>query len=183
LTLPDWLLSFQQNYQPTTSSAEQMDFVIAAAAENVKQQTGGPFAAGVFGMDNGELIALGVNLVTRAGLSIAHAEIVALSLAQQKLDTYDLSAEGQGLSLVTSTEPCAMCLGAIPWSGVRQLTTAARDADARAIGFDEGSKPDNWPQTLEQRGINVIADVRRAEASAVLQQYVQQGGAIYNAGE
>ena len=56
---------------------------------------------------------------------------------------------------MTSTEPCAMCLGAIPWPGVGHIATAAHDMDARAIGFEEGSKPDDWVKELELRGIKV----------------------------
>jgi tRNA(Arg) A34 adenosine deaminase TadA len=83
--------------------------------------------------------------------------------------------------LVSSTEPCAMCLGAIPWSGVRGLVCGARDEDARAAGFDEGTKPANWAKALDERGIEVVRDVLRDEAREVLRSYVSGGGTIYNA--
>ena len=85
--------------------------------------------------------------------------------------------------LVASTDPCAMCLGAIPWSGVRHLLTGARDSDARAIGFDEGPKVADWQGALRERGIEVRCDVLRDEARAVLEAYRDNGGSIYNAGE
>ena len=124
------------------------------------------------------LIAAGVNLVVPAHASIAHAEMIALTLAQQRLGTHDLSETG--CELATSTEPCAMCLGAIPWSGVTRLLCGARDEDARAVGFDEGAKPANWVQELTSRGIEVVRDVLRDEARAVLRDYKQSGGTIYN---
>jgi tRNA(Arg) A34 adenosine deaminase TadA len=74
-----------------------------------------------------------------------------------------------------------MCLGAIPWSGVRSVICGARDQDARRIGFDEGSKPDRWVKSLENRGIRVFRDVLREEALAVLLDYHKRGGLIYNA--
>ena len=74
-----------------------------------------------------------------------------------------------------------MCLGAIPWSGVRGLVCGARDADARGIGFDEGAKPTDWVEALESRGIRVRQDVCRDEAVAVLREYAENGGPIYNA--
>lgn len=178
-TLPQWLLDYQQQYQPTRLPQQQLAFVIEASRRNCLHQTGGPFAAGVFAIETGQLIALGVNLVTQQQLSILHAEIVALSLAQRALGSYDLST-AQALSLVTSTEPCAMCFGAIPWSGVRQVVCAATDEDARAIGFDEGPKPPEWEQALQQRNIHVISGLMRAQAAAVLQAYAEQGGPIYN---
>jgi len=107
---------------------------------------------------------------------------VAISIAQQMLGHYDLSSEETpSYELVTSTAPCAMCLGAIPWSGVRRVICGARDEDVRSIGFDEGTKPQNWVLSLETRGITVIQDVLREEARKVLSQYRELGGVIYNA--
>jgi tRNA(Arg) A34 adenosine deaminase TadA len=113
--------------------------------------------------------------------SVVHAEIVAIILAQQKLATFDLGAEGlPAYELFTSTEPCAMCLGAIPWSGISSLICGARDEDARKIGFDEGEKPEKWIKSLAVRGIRVTRDVLRDKAKTILQQYVDEGGIIYN---
>jgi predicted metal-dependent phosphoesterase TrpH len=58
----------------------------------------------------------------------------------------------------------------------------ARDEDARRIGFDEGDKPTNWIANLERRGIEVVRDVARAEATSVLEDYAKSGGMIYNGG-
>ena len=107
--------------------------------------------------------------------------MVAITLAQQRLGVYDLGATGLAIhELVTSAEPCAMCFGAIPWSGVRRVVAAARDLDARSIGFDEGPKPLDWRAALEERGIEVVCDVQRKEAAAVLAEYARLGGQIYN---
>lgn len=75
-----------------------------------------------------------------------------------------------------------MCFGAVPWSGVSRLVCAARDDDARSIGFDEGPKTADWQPALEQRGITVVRDLLRKEAVTVLQEYAASGGTIYNAG-
>ena len=72
-----------------------------------------------------------------------------------------------------------MCLGAIPWSGIAELVTGARDADARAIGFDEGQKPGDWQAGLQERGIEVTIDVQRDAAREVLSLYHRQDGPIY----
>ena len=82
--------------------------------------------------------------------------------------------------LAASTEPCAMCLGAIVWSGVRGLVCGSRDQDAHDVGFDEGPKPSDWVRLLEQRSISVSRDILRDEAKAVLLQYHEQDGPIYN---
>jgi tRNA(Arg) A34 adenosine deaminase TadA len=161
-----------------------MALAVKLARSNVQHGTGGPFGAGIFESETGRLLAPGVNLVVSAATSIAHAEIVAIAIAQQVIGNFDLGAEGlPPYELVSSAEPCAMCLGAVPWSGVRRLVCGARDEDARRIGFDEGPKPEKWVLALESRGIAVVTDVCRSEAIAVLDGYRRQGGPIYNARE
>jgi len=159
-----------------------MRFVIQLARTNVDMGTGGPFGAAVFETATGRLVSIGVNLVTSLNCSLAHAEMVALANAQQAVEHFDLGAAGlPRMELVTSCEPCAMCYGAIPWSGVRIVRCGARARDASAIGFDEGPKPRNWVAALESRGITVDRDLCREEAVAVFQRYRQSGGDIYNA--
>lgn len=180
--LPDWLPSFLVQ-QPAVlpEQTDRMALVIALARYNVEQGTGGPFGAAVFERDSGRLVAVGVNRVLASHCSHAHAEMLALAIAQQRLGSHDLGAPGlPAHELVASCEPCAMCLGAIPWSGVRRLVCAASEDDAMAIGFDEGPKPADWRQQLETRGIEVVTDLARAEARAVLERYASQQGAIYN---
>jgi len=158
-----------------------MRFVVALASTNVSRETGGPFGAAVFESRTGRLVAIGVNLVESIQCSLAHAEVVALANAQQAVGNFDLGAAGMPEhELVTSCEPCAMCYGAVLWSGVRRVLCGARVCDAEAIGFDEGPKPKNWVGELQKRGISVARDLCRKEARAVLQRYKQRGGIIYN---
>jgi tRNA(Arg) A34 adenosine deaminase TadA len=149
---------------------------------NIQHGSGGPFGAGIFDLERHALLAPGVNMVVPARCSVLHAEIVATIVAQQIADHFDLGAEGlPAYELVTSTEPCAMCMGSVVWSGVRRLVCGARDEDARSVGFDEGPKRRDWMAELQARGIQVVRDVCRAEAVDVLQSYAQDGGMIYNA--
>jgi tRNA(Arg) A34 adenosine deaminase TadA len=182
LSLPDWVADFLPHSDRLYASPEErMDLVLELARRNCRRKTGGPFAAGVFELDSGRLLAVGLNLVVGAGCSVAHAELIALVFAQQRLDSFTLNAPGlPACDLVSSTEPCAMCLGALPWAGIRRLVCGARDEDARAIGFDEGDKPADWVRLLERRGITVLRDVRRKEARQILIDYAQSGGLIYN---
>lgn len=181
--LPSWAIrvSRLQN-RPIAATLDRMRFVIELALTNVTARTGGPFGAAVFESQTGRLIAIGVNVVEPANCSLAHAEVVALAHAHRALRHFDLGApDVPKLTLVTSCEPCAMCYGAILWSGVRKVVCGARRSDAMAIGFDEAPKPKNWVAALEERGISVIRDLCRDEAIAVFQRYQQIGGRIYNA--
>ena len=179
LTLPGWVRPFLAAWtEPLDGEPDRMRLAVALAAENVRQATGGPFGAIVVDA-GGRLLGAGVNLVTRSGLSLAHAEIVAISLAQGATASWNLGAAGP-VQLVTSCEPCAMCFGAVPWSGVGSLVWGARREDAEAAGFDEGDKPADWAQTLENRGIRTRGDVLREDAAAVLATYARHAGAIYH---
>ncbi|HSM68531.1 MAG TPA: nucleoside deaminase [Xanthomonadales bacterium] len=182
IELPEWVLPWlSERHDDLASEPGRMGLVIALARENVRTGSGGPFAAAVFNSADDSLISVGVNLVTNSGLSMAHAEMLALSLAQKAMGDWDLANRGE-LSLVTSCEPCAMCFGAVPWSGVRSLVCGARKEDAEAGGFDEGDKPGDWADSLRARGIAVRQNVMRAEAAEVFDFYREQGGVIYNSG-
>jgi tRNA(Arg) A34 adenosine deaminase TadA len=183
IDLPLWVAGFlERGPQLFVTEEERMRLAITLARENVERQTGGPFGAAVFD-EKGRLVAPGVNLVVTSNCSILHAEMVAIALAQKKLGRYDMGDAGrQHYALVASAEPCAMCFGAIPWSGVTRLVCGARDEEARRIGFDEGPKLPDWNEALEKRGIRVIRDVLRDEAVAVLDLYADLGGPIYNTG-
>ncbi len=184
IEIPAWVGNFLTHSPKVFAAVEdRMRFVIALARENVERQSGGPFGAAVFDA-TGNLVAPGINIVVTNNCSILHAEMIAIAMAQKKLGRYDIGNGGMNTyELVTSAEPCAMCFGAIPWSGVPRLVCGARDEDARRIGFDEGPKLSGWQDALEKRGIHVARDVLREEAVEVLDLYVRLGGPIYNAGK
>lgn len=182
VSLPEWLDRLM-DAPPVLGDAEsRMRTAIDLARRNVTAQTGGPFGALVVDETSGQVLGAGVNLVLPSRNCTAHAEMVAIELAERAADSFDLSADGRRLSLVTSVEPCAMCLGAIVWSGVRSLVCGAPSSAAAAIGFDEGPRPERWVDALECRGIDVTTGVLAAEAAAVLHDYADAGGPIYNAG-
>jgi len=178
---PAWMEAFvAERPRLYPDDAARMALVLDLARANIRAGSGGPFGAAVFAAESGGLLAAGVNLVTSAHCSIAHAEMVALAMAQQALGHHDLRfAVPGGCVLVSTAEPCAMCLGALPWAGIARLVCGARDEDIRAIGFDEGDKPGRWPALLRRRGIGVTRDLMRAEAVAVLRDYADGGGEIY----
>lgn len=180
--LPDWvseLLAGRQEIYPTVE--DRMRLAVELSRLNSQHGTGGPFGAVVFESASGRLLAPGVNLVTSLNCSVLHAEVVAIMIAQRSVGDFDLGGVGRPrYELVASTEPCAMCLGATPWSGVMRLVCGARAEDVERIGFDEGMKPEGWTASLEERGIAVVRDVLQDEAAAVLREYSEGQGEIYN---
>lgn len=181
LELPGWVEELDLDREYPTEE-DRMRLAVEASRLNVERGTGGPFGAAIFDLSTNRLVAPGMNLVVPSNCSVAHAEMVAIMLAQCVIGDFDLGGEGKPpYELVATTEPCAMCFGATPWSGVRSLLCGARDEDARAVGFDEGAKLPDWAGALEERGISVKKDVLREEAAAVLRHYAESGGEIYNA--
>lgn len=182
LTLPTWIFDLGLPDQLAHLS-DRVELVLGLAARNVEHRSGGPFAAAVFEQEAGRLVAVGVNGVVSQNSSLAHAEMLAIGLAQAALGTYDLGDPTlPAYQLVTSSQMCAMCLGAVVWSGVREVvySTTAGDVTATA-GFDEGPNPADYRRQLVSRGISVIPAVMRDKGLAVLRSYVASGVIVYNA--
>ncbi|HEX6787385.1 MAG TPA: nucleoside deaminase, partial [Acidimicrobiales bacterium] len=150
--LPRWATDPLEGLGPLPDPHARMAVVLQLAEATVANSSGGPFAAAIFTVGDGRVISAGVNLVLVTRAPVAHAEIVAIALAGSRLGTHDLARAGP-IELVTSCEPCAMCMGALPWAGVSRVVCGARDEDARAVGFDEGDKHPDWPERLRARGI------------------------------
>jgi guanine deaminase len=108
-----------------------LEETIRIAVGNVESGRGGPFAALV--VKNGEVIAGGTNQVTTANDPTAHAEVVAIRNACERLGYFQL----EGCTVYSSCEPCPMCLGAIYWARPARLVFAATRSDAAAAGFDD----------------------------------------------
>jgi tRNA(Arg) A34 adenosine deaminase TadA len=181
VTLPGWVAASVPWDRALTADEDRMRLVIGLARENVARETGGPFGAAVFNDQTGRPLAVGVNLVERLSNSVLHAEVVALMMAHVVLGRFSLGDRDlPPHSLITSCDPCAMCLGATLWAGVRRLVCGATRADATGIGFDEGPVFSGSYQYLAQRGVTVVHGVLREEAAGVLQAYHRSGGTIYN---
>jgi guanine deaminase len=114
------------------TDAELLDRAVALAVDSAAGE-GGPFGALV--ARDGEVLAEGTNRVVATADPTAHAEVVALRGACAALGTHVLD----GCVLVTSCEPCPMCLGAAWWARVARIVFAATRADAAQAGFDDAA--------------------------------------------
>ncbi len=127
---------------------------IALAQEGMNAGAGGPFGAVV--VKDGEIIAEGHNSVTSQNDPTAHAEIVAIRLACDKLNTFQLA----GCIIYTSCEPCPMCLGAIYWARPEKVVYACNRHDAAAVEFDDQFIYNELDVTLEERKIAFSQELR-----------------------
>jgi tRNA(Arg) A34 adenosine deaminase TadA len=184
LSLPEWAPdALAAAPEPFADIEARMRWVIDLARTNFVRDTGGPFAAAVFEEATGRVVSIGVNRVVPGRCSSAHAEVMALSLAQQALEGHDLGGPGQvAHQIVVNWAPCAMCCGAICWSGVRSVVIAGSGPEMEALtGFDEGPLHPSWPEELRRRGISVRDGVLRDESIEAFRQFAASGRPVYNA--
>jgi tRNA(Arg) A34 adenosine deaminase TadA len=181
VSLPRWAQGLGKTLLPSRTDEEKMRLAIFLARENVRQGTGGPFGAAVFQQPANQLVSLGVNSVERLNNAALHAEMMALMFAQARVGSYTLSAPGlPAHELIASCEPCAMCLGAALWSGVKRIVCGALRSDAMALGFDEGPVFPASHRYLEARGVEIVCGVLTEEAREVFELYRERNGLVYN---
>ena len=182
VALPGWIDAVVDWQRPYATDEDKMRLAIALARENVARGTGGPFGAAITERHSGRLVAVGVNSVVRLNNCTLHAEMVAFQLAQVALGSFTLAGPGMPVhELATSCDPCAMCLGATLWSGVRRVLCGATRDDAMLLRFEEGPVFASSWRYLSHRGLDIRRGLLRAEAVEVFDLYRRTGGEIYNA--
>ena len=184
LTLPIWVHDVVDQTRVHASDEYKVALAIELSRHNIEARSGGPFGAVVFGADD-RIIAIGVNRVLPQNCSLAHAETMAYMLAQHRAQRSRLNLGDMGerfgpITLATSSQPCCQCYGATFWAGIDRLLIGARSEDVMALTeFDEGPLPPDWIGELTRRGIEVVRDLHRDAARAVLSDYARQGGSAY----
>ena len=178
---PEWVNEVADWDRAYWSDDERMRLAITVARENVQRGTGGPFGAAIFEAASGKVISVGMNCVVRYNNCTLHGEMVAFMMAQQRVGSYTLKSPSLPVhELYTSCEPCAMCLGTTLWSGVQRVVYGATREDATILNFEEGPVFPESYKYLEDRGIEIVRQVMRSEARAVLELYRSRSGKIYN---
>ena len=107
-----------------------MNMAIDEARRTMNEDKGGPFGA-VITDENNKVVAVASNLVLESHNPTAHAEIMAIRIASEKLGTHDLS----GCILYATGYPCPMCLSAIIWANIKKVYYGTNLKDAEDIGF------------------------------------------------
>jgi tRNA(Arg) A34 adenosine deaminase TadA len=178
---PGWVDSVVDWNATYATDADRMRLAISISRENVEHEAGGPFGAAIFESATGRVVAVGMNSVVRLNNCTLHGEMVAFMMAQQKVGSFSLNGPDLPVhEMHTSCEPCAMCLGATLWSGVQRVVYGAAREDASLLNFDEGPVFPESYEYLEERGIEIVRNVLRDEARAILELYRRKSGKIYN---
>ncbi|HKL33780.1 MAG TPA: nucleoside deaminase [Tangfeifania sp.] len=130
---------------------------IELAESGMEKGHGGPFGAVV--VKDGQIVGEGYNSVIRSNDPTAHAEILAIRKACEKLGTFELN----DCIIYTSCEPCPMCLGAIYWARIEKVVYACTKEDAAQISFDDDNFYGEMAKDMEHRKIN-FEERMRSEA-------------------
>ena len=142
------------NITDQTSHEKFMRIAIEFSEKNVTESIGGPFGAAV--VRDGKLIAASGNKVTSTNDPTAHAEVSAIRLACEKMQTFDLS----GCEIYTSCEPCPMCLSAIYWARIDHIYYANTKVDADEIGFSDKFIYEEIEKPMSERSIPIVQMLR-----------------------
>ncbi len=132
-----------------------MKRAIELAEEGMDSGAGGPFGCVI--VQDGKIIAEGFNRVTSTNDPTAHAEVVAIRSACQKLNSFQL----ENCTIYTSCEPCPMCLGAIYWARPKMVYFACSKKDAADIAFDDQFIYQELDKKLEDRDLRFIQMMRK----------------------
>ena len=128
---------------------------------------GGPF--GCIVVQGDEIVGEGNNMVTSSNDPTAHAEVVAIRNACEKLGTYQLT----DCEIYTSCEPCPMCLGAIYWARPKKIYFALDQKDAQDAGFDDSFIYEEIPLAIKERKIPMIP-FGRNEAIVAFEEWIDK---------
>lgn len=129
---------------------EDIDALIDLAIKSSSEGNGGPFAAIVFNSETGEIISMAANSVLKDKNPIAHGEINAIQEACKILERPHL----HGYSLLTTSEPCSMCLSAIQWARLDEWGYIASTKTASSIGFDDVSFYKSIKKVMDRKKVH-----------------------------
>jgi tRNA(adenine34) deaminase len=146
------------------NDTEMMRVALDAARKAVASQDI-PVGAAIFS-NAGDLIATGHNQRELHKDPTAHAEIVAIRNAAEKLGDWHLTDH----TLVVTLEPCAMCAGAIAQSRLQTVVFGAWDEKAGAVGS-------MWDLLRDPRSTfrtEVRAGVLAEECGELIKSFIQE---------
>lgn len=128
---------------------DYMKLATEATIEGMNKGWGGPFGATI--VRNGEVVAAVSNTMMKDTDPSAHAEMIAIRVACEKLQTMDLS----DCIIYATCEPCPMCVGAIIWAGVKEVHYCNTKEDAAENGFSDMHLRD-YLEGKDKSGLNMI---------------------------
>ena len=144
---------------------------IRLSVQMMRRGKGGPFGAVI--VRAGKVVGRGSNEVTSLNDPTAHAEIIAIRAACQRLKTFRLD----DCDLYTSCEPCPMCLAAIYWARIRRVFYGNTRRDAARIAFDDELIYHEIALPIRKRKL-IMRELLRREALAAFTEWRQKADKV-----
>lgn len=151
---------------------DKMILAINEARKTMNEDKGGPFGAVITDLD-GNVISVASNLVLESHDPTAHAEVMAIRRASEKLGTHNLS----NCILYATGYPCPMCLSAIIWANIKKVYYGSNLKDAERIGFRDDFIYDYL--SGKNKDILDLEGLCHDECIKLLDEYKEAGKEIY----
>ena len=155
------------------NNLEIMRLGIEEARKTMKQDIGGPFGAVV--VKDGEVVAVSSNHVLANNDPTAHAEVMAIRKACEKLGTHDLS----GCEIYATGYPCPMCLSAIIWANIKKVYVCGMPEDAEKIGFRDDFIYRFIQDKMKDEDVLSIEELGSEPAQELYDEYASLNKVIY----
>ena len=155
------------------NNLEIMRLGIEEARKTMKQDIGGPFGAVV--VKDGEVVAVSSNHVLANNDPTAHAEVMAIRKACEKLGTHDLS----GCEIYATGYPCPMCLSAIIWANIKKVYVCGMPEDAEKIGFRDDFIYRFIQDKMKDEDVLAIEELGSEPARELYDEYASLNKVIY----
>lgn len=144
-----------------------MLLAIKKAKEGISEgQT--PFGACI--VAKGKVVCAEHNIVWKTKDITMHAEMNAIRVACQKLNTINLS----GCTIYSTTEPCPMCFSAIHWAKIDQIVFGTKICDAKIAGFSELTISNEKMKKIGKSKVKIIADFMRDENLKLFEEFTKR---------
>ncbi len=107
--------------------------------------------------------------VSKSGFS--HAELRAIEDAINHLGGHLCAEGGKGATIYSSCEPCAMCMGAILYTGISKLVYGATLEDSKECVNEILAHSKDVAEACSNRNIEIVSEFEREEAVKVLKKW------------
>ncbi len=120
---------------------------------------------------DGKIIGRSDAEVPIANTAISHAELRAIEDAMGEMGGHLCAEGGHGATIYSSCEPCAMCMGAILYTGISRLIYGATLEDSAECVNDILASSEDIANACRNRTIEIVPEVLRSEAKEVLDKW------------
>lgn len=134
----------------------------------------GKYPYGAVIVRDGVIIARSDAEVPITNTAVSHAELRAIEDAMSEMGGHLCAEGGHGATIYSSCEPCAMCMGAILYTGISRLVYGATLEDSAECVNDILAGSEDIARACHNRTIEIVPEFMRSEAKEVLNKWKEK---------